>query len=453
SMIQPAKFHFTLTLSLTLLAPCFVLSALRAADDPPAKPNIIFILTDDQGYGDVGRHGHPLLKTPHIDRLYDQSVRFENFYVSPACSPTRAALFTGMHEFRNGVTHTRQPREQLFRGATILPQLLSTAGYRNGFIGKWHLSDKPGYGPCDRGFDWCATNLGGPTIHFDPQIVRNGQRTQRKGYREDIFFDEAMTFIDECGDQPFFCYLSTYSPHDPLDAPEELVAPFRGHVKREEHAKYLGMVANLDENVGRLLEFLDQRQLDQKTIVIFMNDNGQTWGLDVYNAGMRGCKCTIWHGGSRAISFWRWPGRWQPHQVDKLTSALDFLPTICELAGVTVPAKLQSQLEGFSLVPLLDSPPAVSWHDDRMLFQHVGRWPSGMAAAHKYAMAGVRQGHYLLLRSRPCNEAACTTAVLGNQCATLRRVEKGQQNANYTDANAQFHWGVSPPDRWVLFDT
>ena len=447
--MNPSNRLMTLTLGLALLSP---LSGLSAAEVSAAKPNIIFILTDDQGYGDLGRHGHPLLKTPHTDRLYDESVRFDNFYVSPACSPTRAALLTGMHEFRNGVTHTRDPREHLFIGATILPQLLSTAGYKNGFIGKWHLSDSPGYGPCQRGFDWCSTNLGGPQKHFDPNIVRNGVRTQRKGFREDIFFDEAMTFVDEAGEQPFFLYLSTYSPHDPLDAPEEFIAPFREQVKSEEHAKYLGMVANLDYNVGRLLAFLERRKLDQNTIVIFMNDNGQTWGLDVYNAGMRGCKATIWEGGSRAFSFWRWPGRWQPHQVDNLTSALDFLPTLCELAGVHIPKQLQAELEGFSLVPLLESAQPVSWHDDRMLFHHVARWPSGLAASHKYAMAGVRQGNYLLLRSRPCDNPQCTTAVMGYQCATLRAVEKGQKAATYTKGNAQFHWGVSPADRWVLFD-
>jgi arylsulfatase A-like enzyme len=288
-------------------------------------------------------------------------------------------------------------------------------------------------------------------VHFDPVFIRNRKRTKREGYREDILFDEAMTFMDECDDQPFFCYLATYSPHDPLDAPEKFVAPFREHVD-EKLAKYLGMVANLDFNVGRLLAFLKKQDLEENTIVIFMNDNGQTWGLDVYNADMRGCKATIWEGGSRAMSFWRWPEKWKPHKVDNLTAHLDVLPTLCELAGVEIPQKLMSELEGFSLTSLLNSEQPVSWHGDRMLFHHVARWPSGMAASHKYAMCGVRQGNYLLLRSRPCTDPQCTTAVLGNQCATLRAIEKGQRSAIYTDKNAQLHWGVSPPDRWVLFD-
>jgi arylsulfatase A-like enzyme len=421
---------------------------LSVAEASAAKPNIIFILTDDQGYGDLGRHGHPLLKTPHTDRLYDESVRFDNFYVSPSCSPTRAALLTGMHEFRNGVTHTIGPREHLYREAVLLPQLLKTAGYRTGHIGKWHLGWDSGYHPGDRGFDWTLTGA----KHFDPEIVLNNARVQRKGFREDIYFDEAMSFIEKTADQPFFLYLATYSPHAPLVAPEEFIEPFRGHVSEEE-ATYLGMIANIDYNVGRLLAFLEERALDKKTIVIFMNDNGVTKGLDVYNAGMRGCKCTIWEGGSRAMSFWRWPGKWKPHQVDNLTGHLDVLPTLCELAGAEVSADLQSELEGFSLVPLLEAEEPASWHDDRYLFQHVARWPSGMAKQHKYAMAGARQGNYLLARSRPCDDPECSPAVFGNQCNTLRMVEKGGVAANYTKKNAQFHWGVSPPGRWVLFDT
>ena len=422
-----------------------------AAGGLEAKPSIILILTDDQGYGDWSSHGHPLLKTPNADQLRSKSVSFENFYVSSSCSPTRAALLTGMHEFRNGVTHTQQPRESLRKDATLLPQLLATAGYRNGIIGKWHLGDHPGFAPEDRGFDWCSTNEGGPREHFDPVMIRNRKRGKVTGYREDIYFNDGMDFIKECGSQPYFLYLSTYSPHDPLDAPEEFVAPFRGKVP-EEQAKYLGMVANLDYNIGRLLKFLQETGRDKNTIIILMNDNGETWGLDVYNAGMRGCKATIWEGGSRAFSFWSWPGKWPAHRVDNLTAHLDVLPTLCQVAGVKIPKKIQSELEGFSLVPLLETDKKIAWHDDRILYQHVGRWPGGLAAEHKYAMAGVRQGDYLLLRSRPCDSPKCTTDNYGFQCATLRNVEKGQKEATYTEGNAPYHWGVTPPGHWALFD-
>jgi arylsulfatase A-like enzyme len=422
-----------------------VLVLLASVDLQAAKPNIIFILTDDQGYGDVGRHGHPLLKTPHLDAMHDESVRFENFYVSPSCSPTRAALMTGKHEFRSGVTHTKEPRVRPNKDAVFLPQLLKSAGYKTGFIGKWHLGNRGEFAPDQRGFDWCSTNTKGPHAHFDPEFIRNGKREKRKGYREDIFFNEAMTFIDESKGRPFFCYLSTYSPHAPLAAPEEFVAPFRGKVEDEE-AAYLGMVANLDYNLGRLMKYLREQKLEENSIVIFMNDNGQTHGLDVYNAGMRGSKCTIWQGGSRAMSFWKWAGKWPPHTVENLTAHLDVLPTLCDLAGVTSP----DGVEGFSLRPLLESPETKAWHDDRLLFHHVARWPGGMAAAHKYTMASVQTGDYLLVRSHPCGDPNCEKYV--SQCTTLRAVERGAKRATYTKANAQFHWGVTPRDRWSLFD-
>ena len=151
------------------------------------KPNVIFILTDDQGYGDINAHGHPYLKTPHTNRLREESVSFDNFYVSPSCSPTRAALLTGMHEFRNGVTHTIVPRQELHKDAVLLPQLLKTAGYKTGFIGKWHLGHKPG--PEMRGFDWCSTNARGPLDHFDALFIRNRKRMESLGYREYVFID------------------------------------------------------------------------------------------------------------------------------------------------------------------------------------------------------------------------------------------------------------------------
>lgn len=453
------------------------LIGLHAAEAPARKPNIIFILTDDQGYGDLGRHGHPILKTPHLDRLFDESTRFNNFYVSPSCSPTRAALMTGMHEFRNGVTFTRSPRTDLFRGATTLPQLLKTAGYRTGVIGKWHLgsmAEGSGFDPRSRGFDWVSRTAGGGSPRyatgatgedrrdsanrgqtrglFDQTMERNGVKVPGNGFREDVFFNEAMTFIDESKNQPFFCYLATLSPHTPLEAPDEFTAPYRGKfsVVDEARADYLGMVANIDDNVGRLMKFLEERGLDRTTIVIFMNDNGSTWGTDIYNAHMRGTKCTIWQGGTRAISFWRWPDRWQPHSVEHLTAHLDVLPTLCEIAGVKLPAGLAAELEGFSLVPLLESKGPVTWHEDRMLFQHNGRWPSGTAAAHKYAQAAVRQGNYLLVSSRPCDDQECRKYL--SQCSALRKVEKGMTMTNYTDARAQFHWATTRADRWSLFN-
>jgi arylsulfatase A-like enzyme len=211
------------------------------------------------------------------------------------------------------------------------------------------------------------------------------------------------------------------------------------------------MVANLDYNIGRIMAFLKEKNLDENTIVVLISDNGQTYGLDVYNANMRGCKATIWEGGVRTFSYWRWTGHWPPHQVDNLSAHIDVLPTLCAAAGAKIPEALQPEIEGFNLLPVLEAKGPIAWHDDRFLYQHVARWPGGMAADHKYAMAGVRQGNYLLVRSRPCDNPNCEEAN-GQQCETLRSIEAGSKRANYTAENAQYHWGVTPPGRWALFE-
>lgn len=426
--------------------------------DRAEQPNIILILTDDQGYGDVQAHGHPYLQTPHLNQLREESVRFDNFYVSPSCSPTRAALMTGMHEFRSGVTHTLPPRQNVHPEAVFISELLKGAGYRNGFIGKWHMGHGPGYEPVDRGFDWVSTNQKGPRKHFNPTMIRNGRRELVEGFREDIYFDDAMTFIEESvrskgsgqGEQPFFLYLNTYSPHTPLAAPEKFIKPFRDAGLNDTHATYLGMIENIDYNMGRLMAYLSENDLDENTIVIFMNDNGVTEGLDVYNAEMRGCKATVWEGGSRAMSFWRWPDQWSPQTRPELTAHLDLLPTLCDLASIEIPSQLKTELDGYSMLPLLEGDDG--WeHGDRYLFHHVARWPSGLAADHKYAMAGVRQGDYLLIRSDDCGTEACEEHQ--SQCTTLRMVRYNNlQTTTYAKGSAQYHWGVTPKNEWALYD-
>jgi arylsulfatase A-like enzyme len=427
--------------ALPFLLFCFILAASE-------KPNIIFILTDDQGYGDVNAHGHPYLKTPHTNKLRTESVSFDNFYVSPSCSPTRAALLTGMHEFRSGVTHTIIPRQQLHKDAVLLPQLLKTGGYKTGFIGKWHLGNKPG--PEKRGFDWCSTNVGGPLKHFDATFIRNKKRMETKGFREDVFFDEAMTFIRECKDEPFFCYLATYSPHTPLAAPEKFIIPFREAGLNDTHATYLAMIENIDYNLGRLLKFLKDTNREKDTIIVMVNDNGVTEGLDIYNANMRGSKCTAWEGGTRAFSFWRWKGTWKPKIIKHLTAHLDIFPTLCDLTNTPIPSILKKNLEGFTLRPLLESRKPIKWKPERILFHHVARWPSGFANSHKYAMAGVRQGNHLMLRSHDCGNPECLKYM--SQCKGLHNVSQGSKNMTYAYGTAQYHWGVSPKGHWVLYD-
>ena len=373
-------------------------------------PNIILILSDDQGYGDLSCHGNPVLKTPNIDRLHDEGVRLDDFHVSPTCAPTRSVLMTGRHEFRNGVTHTIFERERLTLTATTLPQALKSVGYTTGVFGKWHLGDEDAYQPDKRGFDEVFIHGGGGigqtypgscgdapgNTYFSPAIKHNGRFEKTDGYCTDVFFRQAMSWIESVkGKKPFYAYIATNVPHEPLQVRPEDEARYAGKAPAKA-ARFFGMLANLDDNVGRLLAKLAEWGIDRDTLVVFMNDNGGTAGCKLYNAGMRGAKGTAWLGGTRAASLWRWPGTLTPAKVDKLTAHIDFFPTIAEIAGVPIAGALRAQVEGRSLVPLLRDPNA-AW-PDRILFTHLGRWPKGaLPATGKHAMCSVRNTRWHLV--------------------------------------------------------
>jgi arylsulfatase len=378
--------------SLSLLTALLPL-AVGAAAEPLAgkKPNVVFILTDDQGYGDISAHGNPVLKTPNMDRLHAEGVRFTDFHVSPTCAPTRSALLTGRHEFKNGVTHTILERERLTLKATTLAQVLKAAGYTTGIFGKWHLGDQAEYQPNRRGFDEVFIHGAGGigqsypgscgdapgNTYFNPALWHNGKFEKTKGYCTDIFFDQATKWIDgvKGKDKPFFCYIPTNAPHGPLTVRPEDEARYKDKVKQANAAKFFGMIANIDDNVGEMLVKLKDWGLEKDTLIIFMSDNGGTAGVQVFNAGMRGSKGSPWIGGTRASSFWRWPGTLTPGDCDRLTAHIDFFPTLAELAGATIADDVKPQVEGRSLVPLLMNPKA-EWAE-RTLFTHVGRWPKG----------------------------------------------------------------------------
>lgn len=374
-----------LPLLLLALVCLFAVASAFAAQ----RPNIIFVLTDDQGYGDISAHGNPILKTPNLDRLRAESVRFMDFHVSPTCAPTRSVLFTGRHEFKNGVTHTIFERERLDPKATTLAQVLREAGYATGIFGKWHLGDEADYQPGRRGFEEVFIHGGGGigqvypgscgdapgNTYFSPAILHNGKFVKTSGYCTDVFFRQALSWIEskKADDRPFFAYIATNAPHSPYIARPEDAALYLDKVGgREAVAHFFGMIHNIDQNVGQLLSRLDDWKLAGRTLVVFMNDNGGTAGTQVYNAGMRAQKGTPWLGGTRAASFWRWPGRFAPAEVSALTGHIDFFPTIAALAGVQLKGSVASQVEGKSLVPLLENPSA-SW-PERTLFTHVGRW-------------------------------------------------------------------------------
>ncbi len=375
------------------------------------RPNIVFILTDDQGYGDLSRHGNPILRTPQLDRLHAESVRFTDFHVSPTCSPTRAALLTGRHEFRNGVTHTILERERLTLKATTLAQVLKSAGYTTGIFGKWHLGDEPKYWPSRRGFDEMFIHGAGGigqtyagscgdapgNTYFSPVILHNGKFVKTDGYCTDVFFAQATKWIESAqGRKPFFAYIACNAPHAPLQVRPADEARYAGSVKGTNTAKFFGMIANIDDNVGRLLAKLKDWGLERDTLVIFMNDNGGTAGVPTFNAGMRGGKATAWLGATRAASFWRWPGILDPADCSALTGHIDFLPTLAEIAGAKLDGKVRAQVEGRSLVPLLENPSA-RW-PDRLLFTHLGRWPKGADPNEsKFKTCAVRSSRWALV--------------------------------------------------------
>ena len=394
----------------------FFSTMLLAVPHPVAaveRPNIVFVLTDDQGYGDLSCHGNPILQTPNLDKLHDEGVRFADFHVSPTCSPTRSALMTGRHEFKNGVNHTFLERERMTLNATTLAQALKLAGYTTGIFGKWHLGDEAAYQPNKRGFDEVFIHGAGGigqtfpgscgdapgNTYFDPAILHNGTFEKTKGYCTDVFFDQATKWVGTVkGKQPFFCYITPNAPHIPLQVRPEDEARYSDKVAKPEVAKFFGMIANIDDNVGKLMAKLKEWNIDRDTLVIFMNDNGGTVGVQVFNAGMRGQKVTPWLGGTRAASFWRWPGTLPPATVNGLCAHIDVMPTLMEIAGAKPTPELKEQIEGQSMLPLLRDAKA-DW-PDRVLFTHVGRWPKGVDPnLHKYDKCSVRSPRWHLVNT------------------------------------------------------
>ena len=377
------------------------------------RPNIILVMTDDQGYGDLACHGNPIIQTPHIDGFYKQSLRFTDFHVSPTCAPTRSALMTGRHEFKNGVTHTINERERLTLKATTIAQVLKGAGYTTGIFGKWHLGDEAEYQPNKRGFDEVFIHGAGGigqsypgscgdapgNKYFDPALLHNGKFEKTKGYCTDLFFAQAVKWMDGArkGGKPFFTYITPNAPHAPLDCPPDYEAKYAGKVPPNV-AKFYGMIQNIDDNFGRMLAKVNEWGIERDTLVIFMTDNGGTAGVQTFNAGMRGAKGTPYNGGTRVPALWRWPAAF-PGGVDcsALTAHMDLFRTFAELSGAKLTDDVQKQVEGRSLVPLLRDVKA-PWAD-RVLFTHVGRWDKGKAAESKYAAVSARSARYQLVHA------------------------------------------------------
>ena len=385
------------------------LVSIAQADEPKSlagsKPNILLIMSDDQGYGDLGAHGNTVIKTPNLDFLHKTSARLENFHVSPTCSPTRAALMTGRHPMKGGITHTILERERLDLNEKILPQYLKEVGYTTGIFGKWHLGDETPYQPYNRGFDEVYIHGAGGigqsypgscgdapnNSYFNPTLWHNDKFVRTQGYCTDLFFDQAARFIESAHKQnkPFFAYIPTNAPHGPLLTPDYYTNMYQN--QKEDVAKYFGMETNIDDNVGRILAKLDTLGLSDNTLVIFLNDNGGVQGTKVFNAGMRGSKGSVYLGGTRAMCFWHWPGKIEPRTVDVPSRHYDIPVTLLELAGV----KNETPVDGRSLVPALEGK-KLDW-SDRTFVVHSGRWPLGEVDQNKYNNVAIRQGDWSMV--------------------------------------------------------
>ena len=348
------------------------------------RPNVILVMTDDQGYGDLGCHGNDVIVTPNLDELYDQSIRLTDFHVDPTCSPTRSALMTGHYSSRTGVWHTIMGRSMLGRDEVTIADVFSASGYRTAIFGKWHLGDNYPYRPQDRGFQEVLIHGGGGVgqgpdywgnDYFDDTYFHNGTAKKFEGYCTDIWFDGALKFVEANKDRPFFCYVPTNAPHGPYNVADKYSKQYRDKGVNAMQADFYGMITNIDENMGRLMCQLKELELEQNTILIFMTDNGTSGD---YAGGMRGKKGSEYEGGHRVPFFVRWPGGGlkEPGDVDRLSAHIDVLPTLIDLCGLKRPAGVK--FDGDSLTPLLKGE-AGRWPDRTLLvhsqrIEHPEKW-------------------------------------------------------------------------------
>ena len=376
-----------LVLATAIAAACSMPLA-RAADDRAAtvRPNVVIVMTDDQGLGDFSFTGNPVLKTPHLDAFAGESVRLTDFHVAPMCSPTRGQLLTGLAALRNGATSVTAGRTFLRPGLPTLPGILGAAGYATGIFGKWHLGDSYPHRPRDKGFQESVYHLGWGQLQSTPEagwplvdgrLFRNGVEERYHGHCTDVWFDEAMDWMkrQKAAGKPFLCYIPTNAPHAPHIDADRYIDPYR---QPGLPAAFFGMIAHIDARFGDLDRFLTTEGLRDDTIVVFMTDNGGTSGVKTFNAGLRAGKTTYYEGGHRVPCWIRWPrgGLGPPREVDVPTQNTDLLPTLCDFCGVQPPARpaADAPYAGASLAGLLRGDAASL--PDRTLVVQYGQTPA-----------------------------------------------------------------------------
>ncbi len=371
-----------------------------------AQPNVILIMTDDQGYGDVPGHGNPVLKTPELDKLREQSVRFTDFHVAPMCTPTRGQLMSGMDAMRNGATEVNGSRSMLRNDLKIIPQYFAEAGYATGMFGKWHLGDSYPFAPRFRGFDevlrhrdWGITSLADywGNTYFDPVLEHNGMDKKYNGYCTDIYFSEAMKWMLRCHrkGQPFFAYIPTNTPHVPEQVAGKYSDTYQGtYDGKEIPHNFFGMIANIDENIGKLEVFLHDQGLRDNTILLFLTDNGtqSAKAMQIFNAGMRSKKTSLYEGGHRVPLFVRWIDGRLVHgsDISELAQVQDILPTLADLCGLDLSG---ASLDGNSLSGLLKGE-QMELEDRMCVIQYLWReadgekWQNAAVMKDKWRMIG-----------------------------------------------------------------
>lgn len=391
---------------------------VQQARSQTQSPNVVVVMTDDQGYPEVSVHGNPVVQTPNLDALHSQSLRLTDFHVAPMCAPTRGQLLTGLDAARNGCINVSSGRALLRPEIPTMANIFGDAGYATGVFGKWHLGANYPFRPEDRGFGrtvWFPSSHIGSVPdawgndYFDDTYVSNGMPKAFKGYCTDVFFDQAMLFMKDSAKsgKPFLSYIATNTPHGPLKPKEEdrialqkiLESPKFATMRPElkvRLANYLGMVRNIDTNVGRLNRFLDEEGLRKNTIVIFLTDNGSTHGPRYYNAGMRGQKTELWDGGHRVPCFISWPeGELAtPQDIDGLTQVQDLLPTLVDLCELDTTAKFS----GANLAPILRGKAKVP--EDRTLIINYSRMPNFVNYPTPFAQSIMTRDHAAVLWKR-----------------------------------------------------
>ena len=366
-------------------------------------PNVIIIMTDDQGYGDLGITGNPHIKTPVIDKFASDNIRFNNFYVSPVCAPTRSSLMTGRFSLRTGIRDTYNGGATMATNEITIAEMLKQANYKSGIFGKWHLGDNYPSRPNDQGFDESVIHLAGgmrqvgdittyykrDKSYFDPILWHNGKTESYEGYCSDIFTEQAIRFIEKNRQKPFFCYLAFNAPHTPLQVPNKYYEMYKdidpssgfenddrpfmkmSEKDKEDARKVYAMVTNIDDNVGKLLQKLDDLNLSENTLVIFMTDNGPQQTR--YVAGMRGRKGSVFRGGIRVPFYMRLPILFRGEKDIETTAAhIDILPTIAEICNVNLPD--DRTIDGKSLLPLIKNE-TIDWTERSLFFYWTRRYP------------------------------------------------------------------------------